>query len=82
MATVTATSSGIAAASSTVADPALGPSRLVAERVRDDGATGSTDPEERPYVVQDTVEQIGDGPVARPCQGEGGDRGGDGSYQT
>jgi hypothetical protein len=33
-------------------------------------------------VVQDTVEQPGDRAVARPRQGERGDRGGDGSYQT
>jgi hypothetical protein len=82
MATVTATSSGMAAASSTVADPVLGSTRPVAERVRDDGGTESTDAEQGPDVVQDAVEQVGDGAVARPGQGKGGDRGGDGSYQT
>jgi hypothetical protein len=82
MATVTATSSGMAAASSTVADPASGSARPVAGRARDGGATASADPEEGPDVVQDAVEQFGDGAVARPGQRERGDGGGDGSYQT
>jgi hypothetical protein len=33
-------------------------------------------------MVEDTVEQIADGSVARPGQGKRGDRGRDGSYQT
>jgi hypothetical protein len=33
-------------------------------------------------MVEDPVEQVGDGPLSRPGQGKRGDRGGDGSYQT
>ena len=106
MARVTATSSGMAAVSSTVADPASGRRRPVAERARAEGAMGpaertpvdaatasavrtrfaavttSADPEQGSDMVEDAVEEIGDGAVARPRQGERGDGGRDGSYQT
>ena len=90
MASVTATSSGMAAVSSTVADPASGRRRPVPGRARAhvvglirahaatapaepssaEGATTSADPEEGADVVEDAVEEIGDGAVAGPGQGE------------
>jgi hypothetical protein len=103
MASVTATRSGIAAASSTVADPAAVASRCVvaclgvarahgrlvagtldgvARVMGRAGSTASPDPEQGPHLVQDLGEEAGDGPVARPGQGECGDGGGNGSYQT
>ena len=75
MARVIATSNGIAAASSTVADPAAadpapGPRRPSGGGTRRQGATGSPHPEQGPHVVEDAVEQVGDRAVARPGEGE------------
>jgi hypothetical protein len=42
----------------------------------------SPDPEERPDMVENAVEQLGDGALPGPRQGERRDGGGDGSYQT
>ena len=82
MASVTATSNGMAAVSSTVADPPSGRRRPAADRAGIDAATTSADPEQGAHMIEDAVQEVGHGAVAGPGQGEGGDRGRYGSYQT